>query len=213
MNLHLPRIYPITDARISGISHAEQVERLIAGGATLIQLREKHASPNDFYEASALAIKIAKRHSVRVIINDRVDIALALKADGVHLGQDDLPPDSARAILGANAIIGFSTHSVEQARAAMGLPVDYIALGPIFPTKTKDDPDDIVGLDRLGEVRRIIGDLPLVAIGGIADDNLLSVFDTDSGADSAAMISSIVSEPSNIELRMKELLRRSAAQC
>ena len=211
MNLHLPRIYPITDARISGISHAEQVERLIAGGAKLIQLREKNASPKDFYEAAAEAIEIAKMHGVRIIINDRVDIALALKADGVHLGQDDMPPESARSILGANAIIGFSTHSIEQARAAMDLPVDYIALGPIFPTKTKENPDDIVGLNNLREVRDSIGDLPLVAIGGITGKELSAVF--DAGADSAAMIGSIVSDPSNIENRMRELIQLAAAKC
>ena len=206
-----PKIYPITDVRISGISHAEQVERLIAGGATLIQLRDKHAGPNDFYNAAVEAIRIARTHSIRIIINDRVDIALAAKADGVHLGQDDLPPRAARSILGENAIIGFSTHSIEQARAALELPVDYIALGPIFPTKTKEDPDDIVGLDGLREVRHIVGEIPLVAIGGIADENLLSVL--SAGADSAAMISSIVSEPANIASRMKELLRNSALNC
>ncbi len=209
LNFTFPKIYPITDVRISGISHAEQVERLIAGGSTVIQLREKHASPRDFYEVAAEAIKIAKMHDVRIIINDRVDIALALKADGVHLGQDDLPPESARSILGKNAIIGFSTHSIEQARAAMDLPVDYIALGPIFPTKTKEDPDDVVGLDNLREVRDLIGDIPLVAIGGITENDLLSVF--AAGADSAAMIGSIVTEPSKIENRMRELIRISAA--
>ena len=211
MDFIIPKIYPITDVRISGISHAEQVERLIAGGATLIQLRDKHAGPNDFYNAAVEAIRIARTHSVRIIINDRVDIALAAKADGVHLGQDDLPPRAARSILGENAIIGFSTHSIEQARAALELPVDYIALGPIFPTKTKEDPDDIVGLDGLREVRHIVGEIPLVAIGGIADENLLSVL--SAGADSTAMISSIVSEPANIASRMNELLRNSARNC
>jgi len=204
----LPRIYPITDVRISGISHAEQVERLIAGGATLIQLREKHASPRDFYEAAAEAIKIANMQGVRIIINDRVDIALALNADGVHLGQDDLPPQYARSILGENAIIGFSTHSIEQARAAVDLPVDYIAFGPIFPTKTKEDPDDIVGLDDLRQVHGFVGDLPLVAIGGITGNDLPAIF--DSGADSAAIIGAIAADPSNIESRMREMLRLSS---
>ncbi len=211
LNFELPPIYPITDARISGISHAQQVERLIAGGAKLIQLREKHVSSREFCEAAAEAIKVAKMHGVRIIINDRVDIALALNADGVHLGQDDMPPGSARAILGENAIIGFSTHLLEQARAAMKLPVDYIAFGPIFPTKTKEEPDDIVGIENLHKVRDLVGDLPLVAIGGITEDNLLSVF--DAGADSAAMIGAIVADPSKIESRMRELIQLSAAKC
>ena len=203
--LTLPRIYPITDVRLSGLSHAEQVKRLIAGGALLIQLREKHARARDFYEAAAEAINIARPLGVKIVINDRVDIALALKADGVHLGQDDMPPEMARSILGNNAIIGFSTHSLDQARAASLLPIDYMAFGPIFPTKTKDDPDDTVGLDGLHEVRQAIGDLPIVAIGGINEKNVRVVI--DAGADSAAMIASIVSEPAKIASQMSKLLQ------
>lgn len=203
--VNLPRIYPITDVRLSGLSHAEQVERLIAGGASLIQLREKHASPRDFYEAASEAINIARPHGVKIIINDRVDIAFVLKADGVHLGQDDLPPDKARKILGHDAIIGFSTHSVEQAHAASQLPIDYVAFGPVFPTKTKDDPDEIVGLDGLRNARKIVRDIPLIAIGGINDSNLSSVF--EAGADSVAMIGAIISDATRIETKMAELLR------
>ena len=206
--LILPRIYPITDVRISGISHAEQVKKLIAGGASLIQLREKCFTPRDFYEAAEEAIKITKPLGVKIIINDRVDIAFALKADGVHLGQDDMPPEKAREILGEDAIIGFSTHSIEQVLVAMRLPIDYVAFGPIFPTQTKDDPDDIVGLSGLREVRKAIGDIPLVAIGGIIEENVRSVIET--GADSAAMIGAIVSEPAKIELNMSEMLRWAA---
>jgi thiamine-phosphate pyrophosphorylase len=109
LNLELPKIYPITDVRLSGLSHAEQVKRLIDGGARFIQLREKHASPKDFYESASEALKIARENRVKIVINDRVDIALALKADGVHLGQDDLPPAEARKILGEKAIIGRKT--------------------------------------------------------------------------------------------------------
>ncbi|MFN0278891.1 MAG: thiamine phosphate synthase [Pyrinomonadaceae bacterium] len=205
MNFELPLIYPITDVRISGVSHFEQVERLIAGGATLIQLREKHASPREFYESAAEVIVIAKRRGVRIIINDRVDIALTLKADGVHLGQDDMPPELAKTILGENAIIGFSTHALEQAKRAIRLPIDYIAFGPIFPTKTKDTPDYVVGLKGLSDVRKVVGNLPLVAIGGINATNLSSVF--EAGADSAAMISALVSDPAKIEDRMKKLIQ------
>jgi thiamine-phosphate pyrophosphorylase len=204
--LTLPRIYPITDVRISGISHAEQVKRLIAGGASLIQLREKHANPLEFYEAAAEAIKVARPLGVKIIINDRVDIALALKADGVHLGQDDMPPDAARSILGKDSIIGFSTHSIEQVHSALKSAVDYIAFGPVFLTQTKDDPDDVVGLDGLHEVRKIVTDLPLVAIGGINEKNVRSVI--EAGADSAAMIGSIVSEHARIESRMRDLLQQ-----
>ena len=109
----------------------------------------------------------AHEYRAQIIINDRVDIALALHADGVHLGQDDLWPDEARKILGPDAIIGFSTHSVEQASDALKLPVDYIAIGPIFGTSTKENPDPIVGPDGLHAVRKAIGEMPLVAIGGL----------------------------------------------
>src|SRR5258706_13315521 len=95
-----PRIYPITDARISGLSHAEQAERLVRAGAKFIQLRDKDASPHDFYESAQQAVRVARSLGAKIIINDRVDIALALKADGVHLGQDDLPPRKARKLLG-----------------------------------------------------------------------------------------------------------------
>ncbi len=205
--LTLPRIYPITDARLSGLSHAEQVKRLIAGGASLIQLREKYASPRDFYEAAAQAIKIARPLGVKIIINDRVDIALALSADGVHLGQDDMPPDEARKILGKDAIIGYSTHSVEQVREALNLNIDYIAFGPIFPTQTKDDPDEVVGLEKLREVRGLMDEFPLVAIGGINRANLPIVI--GSGADSVAMIGAIVAEPAYMESRLRELFQEA----
>ena len=203
MNFELPTIYPITDAQVSGISHAEQIERLFAGGATLIQLREKHASPATFFAAAEEAIRVARKLDVKIIINDRADIGLALQADGVHLGQDDLPPGEARALLGESAIIGYSTHSVEQAIEAIKMPIDYIAIGPAFETTTKLDPDAVVGLDGLRCVRNAIGKFPLVAIGGINEVNLRSVF--DAGADSAAMIGAIVSNPDEIEERLMEL--------
>jgi thiamine-phosphate pyrophosphorylase len=198
-----PRIYPITDTRISGLSHAEEVARLIEGGATLIQLREKHASPAEFFEAAKTAIDIARNHDVRIIINDRVDIALALKADGVHLGQDDLPPEKARDILGRDAIIGFSTHTIEQALAAAKMPVDYIAFGPIFPTKTKENPSPVVGIETLAAVRKIVGEIPLIAIGGIDKSNVQNVL--NAGADVTAIVSYLISEPDQISPRMQEL--------
>lgn len=205
MDFILPKIYPITDTRISGLSHAAQVERLIAGGATLIQLREKHASPREFYEAAKEALQTARAHGVKLIINDRVDIALALGADGVHLGQDDLPPDHARRILGPRAIIGFSTHSVRQAVGAIKLPIDYIAIGPIFTTKTKENPDEVVGIGGLKEVRAAIDEFPLVAIGGITSENFSNVL--GAGADSAAIVSGILSNPGGISAKMAAFLK------
>jgi thiamine-phosphate pyrophosphorylase len=202
MSLTLPKLYPITDAQISGLTHREQVERLIAGGATLIQLREKHASPRDFVLDAEAAVGIAHASGVRIVINDRVDLALALNADGVHLGQDDLPPEAARALLGESAIIGYSTHSISQAIEALGRPIDYLALGPIFATTTKESPDPVVGLDGLRRARAAIRSLPLVAIGGITRASAREVL--AAGADSVACISEILASEEGIEVRMRE---------
>jgi thiamine-phosphate pyrophosphorylase len=196
----LPKLYPITDARISGMSHAKQVERLAEGGATFIQLREKNASPRDFYAAALEAIQVARQLGVRIIINDRVDIAMAVGADGVHLGQDDLPPEKARALLGENRVIGFSTHNLKQALAASSAPVDYIAIGPAFQTSTKERPDPAVGLAGISEVRRGISK-PLVAIGGITLECAKSVI--EAGADSVAVISDLYSTE-DIALRTRK---------
>jgi thiamine-phosphate pyrophosphorylase len=198
----LPRVYPITDVLMSGLSHGEQVERLIAGGGRLIQLRDKNVSPRDFYQSARRAAEIAAAHNVPIIINDRVDIALALGL-GVHLGQDDLPPEQAREILGPNAIIGFSTHTLEQAKLATALPVHYIAFGPIFETASKPDTEPTVGLELLRTVRMLIGATPLVAIGGITLQNAASVL--AAGADCIAVIGAVVGEGASVERLMQEL--------
>jgi thiamine-phosphate pyrophosphorylase len=206
MSFELPKLYAITDRRLSGLSHAEQVARLIDGGATFIQLREKHLSPREFYEEAGDALKVARERGVKLIINDRVDIALALGADGVHLGQDDMPPEAARALLGVGAVIGFSTHNVEQAIAAARLPVDYIAVGPVFATASKENPDPVIGLEGLRRVRAAVPSIPLVAIGGVTRENAPSVL--DSGADSVAVISAIHSleNPSEITRLTRDFL-------
>ena len=198
------KVYPITDVRLSGLSHAEQVELLIQGGATLIQLREKHSSPREFFLQAQAAIEVARPHGVRIIINDRVDIALAVRADGVHLGQDDMPPKAAREILGEAALIGFSTHNPAQAIKASTLPIDYLAIGPIFPTASKNDPDPIVGLAGLEQVRKAVGDLPLVAIGGISAQNIQTVL--SEGATCAAVISGVLADPLGISSTTKRLI-------
>ena len=186
-NFRLPLVYPITDTRISGLSHADQVGLLADGGATLVQLREKTLPSLDFYNEAKTAADLG----LTLIINDRVDVALAVNAAGVHLGQDDLPPQAARKLLGDDAIIGFSTHSVAQARLAATLPIDYIAIGPIFQTTSKANPDPVVGLDGLRAVRDVVGDIPLVAIGGITEANAAAVI--DAGAESVALISALLS--------------------
>lgn len=204
MGLILPRVYPITDRRLSGLSHAEQVRRLILGGATFIQLRDKDASPRDFHRQAADALEIARKHNVKIIINDRVDVALALKADGVHLGQTDLPPEAARRLLGEVAIIGFSTHDHVQALRAAKLPVNYIAFGPVFMTSTKENPDPVAGLAALQQARKVTGVVPLVAIGGINGTNAEAAL--RAGADSLAMISELLAPADAIQENMRKML-------
>jgi thiamine-phosphate pyrophosphorylase len=205
MSFHLPRIYPLTDVAISGMPHKEQVIRLIDGGAFLVQLREKRLSAGDFYLEAESALKVARQKGVQIIINDRVDVALAVGADGVHLGQDDLPPEAARKLLGRDAVIGFSTHSVDQACQALSFPIDYLAVGPIFETTTKRDPDQVIGLEGLRAVRAAIGHcLPLVAIGGINLSNAGAVL--RAGADSVALISALLHPPAEISTTTQRLL-------
>ena len=200
-------VYPITDVRLTGLTHAEQVTRLIQGGATLIQLREKHLATDEFFRQAKEAIVVAREHHVRIIINDRVDIALALSADGVHLGQDDMPPAAARALLGTRAIIGFSTHSLAQAINALDLPIDYVAIGPIFPTSSKSNPAPTVGLAGLQKVRDAVGELPLVAIGGITVENVRNTL--NAGASCVAVIGAIVTDSASITLATRRFFAAS----
>jgi thiamine-phosphate pyrophosphorylase len=216
----LPKLYPITDRLLSGLSHAEQVARLCEGGATLVQLREKHLSPREFYREAEGALKVARSFGARLVVNDRADIAHAVGADGVHLGQDDMPPAAARALLGEGAIIGFSTHGVEQAVEAARLPVDYVAIGPVFTTSSKEKPDPAVGLEGVRSVRAAVGAVsaasgvvvpepvgavPLVAIGGITAEGAGAVL--EAGADSVAVIGALVANPSD----PAEITRRTRA--
>ena len=203
VSIELPKVYPITDSEISGLSHFEQTRRLMAGGAALIQLREKRGSSRLFYSDAAAALEAARSAGVKLIIDDRVDIAFALQAHGVHLGQDDMPVAPARRLLGKDAIIGFSTHNIEQVREALHLPIDYLAFGPIFLTTTKRDPDPIAGLNQLRQVRSLAGSLPVVAIGGINRLNARQAL--AEGADAVAVISALLANQAQIAENLREL--------
>lgn len=204
MAFRLPRIYPLTDVQLSGLSHADQVNLLTLGGATLIQLREKQLPPLQLYEQAKSAVAAAKENGAQLIINDRADVALAVSAHGVHLGQDDMPPEVARRLLGADAVIGYSTHNVEQAQQALSLPIDYIAIGPIFETATKSDTSPTLGLTGLRAVRKAVGNVQLVAIGGICHDNAREVI--EAGADSVAVISALLTNPNRITAATRALI-------
>lgn len=193
----LPKLYAITDTGLSNYSHPEIVERLLAGGARFIQLRDKDASAKEMFEAARACLQLTRAVGATLIINDRVDVAMAADADGVHLGQEDLTVAEARALLGPTKIIGVSTHSVVQVEAAASTSADYIAVGPIFSTTTKANPDPVVGLELLRQARTITA-LPLVAIGGIALETAAEVI--AAGANSVAVISALYPISANASL-------------
>ena len=203
--MKLPRVYPLTDGQLSGLSQVQQVRLLSLGGASLIQLRDKRMAAREFYEEAKAAVAVTAQWGVKLLINDRVDIALAVGAHGVHLGQDDMPPDAARKLLGPDALIGYSTHSVEQAIAATKLPIDYLAVGPIFATTTKSDTAPVVGIEGLRAVREATGDFPLVAIGGITRENAAEAI--KAGADSVAVISALLANPTDITKATRLLIQ------
>lgn len=196
MSFRLPRIYPITDRRLAGISHVEQVRLLARAGARLIQVREKTMPSGDLLREASEAVRTARELGARIIINDRADIALMSGAAGVHLGQTDLPPAAARRLLGEHAVIGYSTHNEAQAFEAAKLPIDYVAIGPVFATATKNDAEPVLGPAGVEAVRRAIGEVPLVAIGGIDKQNAVEAF--RAGADSVAVISAILCQGGDI---------------
>jgi len=186
--VQLSKLYAITDRQLSNCTHEEIVTQLLAGGAQWIQLRDKEASAKELLEAARACLALTRAAGATLIINDRVDVALAADADGVHLGQDDLTVEEAREILGPNKIIGLSTHSLEQVERGLETSADYLALGPIFPTTSKENPDPVVGLELVREVRAR-SSRPLVAIGGITPERAPAA--VAAGADSVAVISAL----------------------
>ena len=193
--LKVSRLYPIVvPSRIGSgtlIETCDFARELEAGGATLIQLREKGASAKEILRLSRELRRILPAH-VRLIINDRADLAIACRADGVHVGLDDLPPEAARRIVGSERILGVSTHNAEQLVIANQTSADYLAIGPIFATASKDNPDPTIGIEGVRQVRALT-QKPLVAIGGITLANYRSVI--EAGADCVAVISELLSDP------------------
>ncbi|MBS1812655.1 MAG: thiamine phosphate synthase [Acidobacteria bacterium] len=186
------KLYAITDTQLSNYSAPEIVEQLLAGGARLIQLRDKDASAKEMLDAARECLKLTRAAGATLVINDRVDVAMITDADGVHVGQDDLTVAEARAMLGPDKIIGISTHSLAQVEAALATSANYIAVGPIFTTTTKINPDPVVGLELLRQARAMTL-LPLIAIGGITLATASEVI--AAGADSVAVISALYPPP------------------
>jgi thiamine-phosphate pyrophosphorylase len=200
-----PPLYPILDASsdLPAGSLLSFADKLTAAGVELMQLRAKLLSPRQFEEISRMLVAhLASRANVRIIVNDRPDIASIVAAGGVHVGQEDLPVADARKICGAPQWVGVSTHNISQLQAANLTSADYIAVGPIFPTATKQNPDPVVGLDFLRAARKLTRK-PLVGIGGITVQSAGDVF--RAGADSVAVISDLQKAP-DPEQRASEYL-------
>jgi thiamine-phosphate pyrophosphorylase len=191
----IPRLYPILDA--TAVPDTDQLctlaEQLTQGGCRLLQYRNKSGDARAMLEqARELKQRVGAR--ARLIMNDRADLCLAAGFDGVHVGQEDLLPEGARRVIGINLWLGVSTHNTEQMREADATSADYLAIGPVFSTTSKVNPDPVVGLDGVRQARKLTRK-PLVAIGGITRANARSV--VDAGADAVAVISDLLRDTRN----------------
>jgi thiamine-phosphate pyrophosphorylase len=197
MDVDLSRLYAIIDVCCfapplrTTAAVVEYARELAAGGATLIQYRNKEGAACEML-SHARELRRALGNRVTLVMNDRADLCVAAEFDGVHVGQDDLSPKGARDVIGSDRIVGVSTHNLEQLREANATPADYIAFGPVFATSTKRNPDPVVGLDGI-RAARAATTKTLVAIGGITRANAQSVL--NAGADSVAVIAELVSSP------------------
>ena len=200
-------VYLVTDHR--GKTDEEIlniIEQAIKGGTSVVQIREKTASTKDFYNLALKAKEITEKYNVPLIVNDRIDIALAVKSDGVHIGQDDMPAKVAREIIGEEMILGVSASTVEEAIKAESDGANYIGSGAVFPTATKDDADS-VSKEELKEIVNSTS-IPVVAIGGITIENAESLKDT--GIDGFSVVSAIMNadDPKKASERLKEIYNR-----
>lgn len=192
--LQLPAFYPVLDTELltyRGMNAIEAAEAILEGGARMLQFRHKGFFSRDTFETATRVAALCRQANALFVMNDRADIAILLAA-ALHLGQDDLDPADARNIMPRSTIIGLSTHNEEQLRAGDRQAVDYLAIGPIFQTGSKQNPDPVVGADALRTLRALT-QKPLVAIGGITRGNASAIF--DAGADSVAIIGDLYPEP------------------
>ena len=188
-----PFVYPIVDAgRLRGRDAAFVVDTLARAGAGLVQLRVKGLADRPWLALAQAALAAARASGVPLVVNDRADIARIVGADGLHVGQEDLTGTEARTVVGPNVLLGVSTHHLDQLAAAAAEPVDYVAIGPVFATASKDNPDPVVGLEMVRRARAVTS-RPLVAIGGITRANARSVM--EAGADGVAVISDLLDAP------------------
>ena len=199
----LPRFYPILDPEIAarhGVDPVAAAEQILEGGAKILQFRHKGFFSREVFAQLERVAELCRDAGALFVVNDRADLA-AITSAALHLGQDDLTPSAARKVVGPATLIGFSTHNERQLRAAAGEPANYLALGPIFGTASKQNPDPIVGIDELHRLRPLT-ERPLVAIGGITRSNVQAVL--AAGADSVAIIGDLFAGDGDVRTRTQE---------
>jgi thiamine-phosphate pyrophosphorylase len=202
----LPRFYPILDtgaAVARGLDPVRAAGEILAGGARILQFRHKEFLSRQAFEWLEEIAKLTASAGAMLVVNDRADLARLFGA-ALHLGQDDLPPSAARRVVGPDAVIGYSTHNEAQLRAAADEPADYLALGPLFGTATKQNPDPTVGLAELRRLRPLTS-RPLVAIGGITRANATGVI--QAGADAVSVIADIFTNQSDMRVHVQEWVK------
>ncbi len=192
MRLVLPRLYVILDAALITSPERDYALSLAEAGVRLLQYRNKSAPARQLLESSRKLAETLLPQGVCFIVNDRPDVAFLAGAGGVHVGQDDLDVEQARRVIGPDRLVGVSTHNLKQFERAAVSSADYIAVGPIFSTSSKTNPDPVVGLELLTKVRKLT-DKPIVAIGGITLERAVATF--EAGADCVAVINGILSAP------------------
>ena len=192
MRLVLPRLYVILDAALLTVPDTECAQALAGAGVRLLQYRNKCASSRELLESSKRLSSLLSPQGVSFVVNDRADVAFLAGASGVHVGQDDAGVEEARTVIGAGKLVGVSTHNLEQFQRAAATSADYIAIGPVFSTSTKANPDPVIGKEFIRQVRPLT-EKPIVAIGGITLERAAEVI--RAGADSVAVISDILLAP------------------
>jgi thiamine-phosphate pyrophosphorylase len=203
----LPLLYPIIDAQIlakRGLALSTFADELRAAGVDLVQYRDKLGSPQRILQAASILRDAFADTTCRLIMNDRADLAVLARCDGVHVGHLDLSPEDARRVVGASRWVGVSTHTDAQAKAAEASDADYVAIGPVFATGTKLDTEPVIGLEGVRRARALTRK-PLVAIGGITRANARSVI--DAGADSLAVISGLILEGEPVEKVTRDFIQ------
>jgi len=203
-------VYVITDRQVAGDrSILEVVRAALRGGATVVQLREKAATTRQMIELGRALHRITQEAGVPLIVNDRVDVALAVEAEGVHVGQDDMPAALARRLIGPDRILGVSAGTVEEAVQAERDGADYLGVGDVYGTPSKPDAGEPIGVEGLAEIARAVS-IPVVAIGGIRPDNAAAVI--RAGASGVAVISAVVGapDPEAAARRLREAVERAA---